>query len=95
MMTQTLFDRSGGAVHHMTQNEFEPVPPMPPMIEMMEMTEMMPMTPMMNEKSMCNPELGICSVPIQEWERLYDEDKAFSAGTIFPCLDKPFLGGGR
>jgi len=43
----------------------------------------------------CDPGLGICSVPIQEWEQLYDEDTAFSAGTVFPCLDKPFLGGGK
>ena len=39
--------------------------------------------------------LGICYVPIQEWEQVYDEDAAFSAGTIFPSLNKPFLGGGK
>ena len=36
--------------------------------------------------------LGICYVPMQNWEKLYDEDTAFSVGTIFPALDKPFLG---
>ena len=39
--------------------------------------------------------LGICYVPMQEWEQVYDEDTAFSAGTLFPGLNKPFLGGGR
>ena|GEM_PF-2577573 len=43
----------------------------------------------------CDPGLGICYVPMQTWEQVYDEDTAFSAGTIFPCLNKPFLGGGR
>ena len=49
----------------------------------------------MPENMNCNLGLGICSVPMQEWEQVYDEDTAFSAGTIFPCLNKPFLGGGR
>ena len=39
--------------------------------------------------------LGICYIPMQEWEQVYDEDTAFSAGTIFPGLNKPFLGGGK
>ena len=39
--------------------------------------------------------LGICYVPMQEWEQVYDEDTAFSAGTLFPGLNKPFLGGGK
>jgi hypothetical protein len=47
------------------------------------------------EKSNVNKLIGICFVPIQEWEQIYDEDTAFSAGTIFPSLNKPFLGGGR
>ena len=29
------------------------------------------------------------------WEQPYDIDTAFSVGTLFPCLNKPFLGGGR
>ena len=37
-------------------------------------------------------EIGICSVPIQEWEQIYDEDTAFSAGTLFPSLNKQFYG---
>ena len=39
--------------------------------------------------------VGICYVPMQKWEQIYDEDTAFSAGTLFPCLNLPFLGGGR
>ena len=39
--------------------------------------------------------LAICYVPIQEWEQVYDEDTAFSAGTLFPALNKPFFGGGK
>lgn len=34
-------------------------------------------------------------VPAQVWENLLDEEAAFSAGTIFPSLNKPFLGGGK
>jgi hypothetical protein len=39
--------------------------------------------------------IGICYVPIQKWGQIYDEDTAYSVGTIFPELNKPFLGGGR
>ena len=39
--------------------------------------------------------LAICSVPMQQWEQIYDEDTAFSAGTLFPGLNLPFLGGGK
>ena len=41
----------------------------------------------------CDPALGICYVPMQEWGGLYGEDEAFAAGTVFSCLDMPFLGG--
>lgn len=33
-------------------------------------------------------------VPIQAWETPYDEQTAFTRGTIFPSLDKPFTGEG-
>ena len=39
--------------------------------------------------------IAMCYVPMQEWEQIYDEDTAFSTGTLFPCLNKPFLGGGK
>lgn len=31
-------------------------------------------------------------VPYQSWERLYDPAIALDRGTVFPCLDKPFIG---
>lgn len=31
-------------------------------------------------------------VPFQQWETPYDSEVALSRGTIFPCLDKPFIG---
>ena len=45
-------------------------------------------------------ELAIASVPIQHWGQIYEPDKAFCRGTIFPDLDKPFYvtetgGGGQ
>ena len=33
-------------------------------------------------------------VPIQAWETPYDEQTAFTRGTIFPSLDKPLTGEG-
>ena len=47
------------------------------------------------EKSNVNKLIAMCFVPMQEWEQIYDEDTAYSTGTIFPSLNKPFLGGGR
>jgi len=50
-----------------------------------------------NSQSDTNPNkmIGMCYVPMQVWETTYDEDTAYHAGTIFPSLNKPFLGGGR
>lgn len=31
-------------------------------------------------------------VPWQKWEKPYDLHRGFQIGTIFPSLDKPFLG---
>lgn len=36
--------------------------------------------------------LAMSYVPIQQWEQPYDEDTALCRGTVFPSLDKPFLG---
>jgi len=39
---------------------------------------------------------GMAYVPWQDWEEVYDMDRAFHCGTIFPELNKPFVGrGGR
>ncbi len=37
--------------------------------------------------------LAMAYVPVQEWGDLYTEDAALQNGTLFPALDKPFLGG--
>lgn len=39
------------------------------------------------------PSLAMAYMPFQKWEETYDPEKGFEIGTIFPCLDKPFLGG--
>ena len=36
--------------------------------------------------------IGMAYVPYQFWEKPYDEPTALSRGTIFPALDKPFIG---
>ena len=36
--------------------------------------------------------LAMFYVPVQEWTDVYDTETALSRGTIFPCLDKPFIG---
>lgn len=41
-----------------------------------------------------NPKLAMSYVPFQTEMNPYDENKALKAGTLFPCLDKPFLGSG-
>ncbi len=36
--------------------------------------------------------LAMGFVPVQQWEEPYENDLALARGTIFPSLDKPFLG---
>lgn len=36
--------------------------------------------------------VAMAYVPFQEWETPYEPEVALSRGTIFPSLDKPFLG---
>lgn len=36
--------------------------------------------------------IGMAYVPWQSWDKLYDWDKGYHTGTIFPSLDKPFMG---
>ena len=38
--------------------------------------------------------IGMAYIPFQQWETPYSDTKAFSKGTIFPSLDKPFIGKG-
>ena len=35
--------------------------------------------------------LAICSVPIQTWNEVYDEEQALRMGTIFPELNRQFF----
>ena len=39
-----------------------------------------------------NVSLAMAYVPWQIWNTTYDLDKALQVGTLFPCLDKPFMG---
>lgn len=45
-------------------------------------------------QDMCldNASLGMAYVPWQTWGNVYDLNRGHEAGTIFPCLDKPFMG---
>jgi hypothetical protein len=36
--------------------------------------------------------LAMAYVPFQSWEKPYDTATALARGTIFPSLDKPFIG---
>ena len=36
--------------------------------------------------------VAMAYVPFQSWEKPYDMDAGLSRGTIFPSLDKPFIG---
>ena len=36
--------------------------------------------------------IGMCYVPYQEWKEVYGAEVALERGTIFPELDKPFIG---
>ena len=36
--------------------------------------------------------LAMAYVPFQTWEKPYDMETGLSRGTIFPSLDKPFIG---
>lgn len=37
---------------------------------------------------------GMSYVPWQQWNEVYDLERAFNCGTIFPELNKPFVGRG-
>lgn len=36
--------------------------------------------------------LAMAYVPFQSWEKPYDMEAGLSRGTVFPSLDKPFIG---
>lgn len=37
---------------------------------------------------------AIVSIEVQKFGEVYDTEKGFKCGTIFPVLNKPFLAGG-
>lgn len=45
--------------------------------------------------SMPKMELAMAYVPDQMWETPYEVTEGLHRGTLFPSLDKPFLGGGN
>ena len=72
-----------------------PIPQMMPPMQTMPMMPMMPQTSIRCESLMPLPQhtpIGMAYVPYQQWEKLYDDAVAISRGTIFPSLDKPFIG---
>lgn len=40
------------------------------------------------------PVVAMAYVPFQQLNTTYSPEKGFEVGTLFPELDKPFLGGG-
>lgn len=40
-----------------------------------------------------NISLAMAYVPMQRFEKIYDDDRALERGTIFEALDLPFKGG--
>lgn len=53
--------------------------------------------PLQTRRQPANPNMpiGMAYVPDQVWETPYDLMDGFDRGTLFPSLDKPFLGGGN
>lgn len=50
----------------------------------------------MSERESVFPEnisLAMAYVPMQRFEKIYDDDRALERGTIFEALDLPFKGG--
>ncbi len=41
------------------------------------------------------PVVAMAYVPFQQYNTIYAPEKGLEVGTIFPELDKPFLGGAR
>lgn len=47
---------------------------------------------MPNEMADMQMALAMAYVPYQEWGDIYEVDMALARGTLFPELDKPFIG---
>lgn len=57
-----------------------------------DMEEGTPACPMPKGRFPENTSLAMAYIPFQMWEKPYEVDVALSRGTIFPSLDKPFIG---
>lgn len=51
--------------------------------------------PMMDDPTPFPPQtpVGMAYIPYQNMDRIYDEEQGLMVGTLFPELNKPFLGG--
>lgn len=54
-------------------------------------SQMYPMKPLHGSMPE-NPSLAMAYVPFQELNEIYEPEAALNAGTLFPALDKPFMG---
>lgn len=36
--------------------------------------------------------VAMAYIPFQQWDEVYSADKGLSVGTMFPCLNLPFVG---
>ena len=57
-----------------------------------DMEDGTPACPMPKGRFPENTPLAMAYIPFQTWEKPYEVDVALSRGTIFPSLDKPFIG---
>lgn len=48
--------------------------------------------PMPKTKFPAELPFAMAYVPFQPWQKPYDTSAALERGTLFPCLDKPFIG---
>ena len=40
----------------------------------------------------CSVAIAMAYVPFQQWSEVYSAEKGLCTGTLFPCLDLPFVG---
>ena len=51
-----------------------------------------PACPLPSGKLPQSTPIAMAYVPYQFWEKPYDDETALCRGTVFPSLDKPFIG---
>lgn len=40
----------------------------------------------------CSTSYAMAYIPFQQWGEVYSAEKGLSVGTLFPCLNLPFMG---